>query len=449
MRDSKFRHVFAEASKLKYEDLRPSSKATECPGLRGNAKFLSIGWDSGGGGTLAVIPRTQFGRLKQDQPLISGHKGPILDFEWNPFDDHMLISASEDLTVKVWQIPEDGLKAHMKEPLINLEGHQKKVSFCTFNRAAGHIFASSSFDLTTRIWNLAEQEQCFSIDMPDQVWALKWNYTGALLAATSKDKKMRIIDPRQNKFACETKTHDGSKATKVEWLGSNSVTDDNYKILTTGFSSQAERQIGVWDMRKFGPEGEQAEPLNLLVLDQGTGALYPTYDPGTKMAFFAGKGDGNVRYFEMTQEDPFIHYISDYRATVPQKGFEFLPKHCVDVSKHEIMLGLKLESNAIIPISFRVPRKAETFQEDLFPDCPAFEPSMTPDQWMTSMPDGAPPKLMSMRPGEGGDSPKAKAAAPAIVTVKDLKIQLAAAEERIKALEAENASLKEQLAAKA
>lgn len=447
VRDSKFRHVFAEeCTKERFEDLRPSSKATESPGLRANSKFLSVAWDSGGGGTLAVFPITQTGRMKMDVPLITGHRGPILDFEWNPFDDNMLISAGEDLTIKIWQIPDEGLKAHLKEPLASLEGHGKKVSFCTFNRSAGHIFATSAFDMTTKVWNLAEQDVAFSIDMPDQVWSLKWNYTGSLLATTSKDKKLRIIDPRASKFAAEGKVHDGSKAAKVEWLGRPSVTDEGYKILTTGFSSQAERQIGVWDLRKF---GEEAEPLNLLVLDQGTGALYPFYDPGTGLAFFAGKGDGNCRYFEMTPaDDPYIHFISQSSSKIPQKGFDFLPKRCVDVMKHEVMRGLKLESNAVMPVSFRVPRKSEAFQEDLFPECPSMEPALTADAWVAGT-DCLPPKTMSMAPGADGDSsPKksAQAAAPAIVSVKDLKKQLADAQERIKALEAENADLKERLA---
>ena len=38
-----------------------------------------------------------------------------MDFEFSPFDDHLLLSASEDLTMKLWQIPSDGLKQHLKD----------------------------------------------------------------------------------------------------------------------------------------------------------------------------------------------------------------------------------------------------------------------------------------------------------------------------------------------
>lgn len=445
VRDSKFRHVFGETGKERYDDIRPTSKATEAPGLRVNEKFVAIGWEAGGGGTIAVIPTSRTGRQKADTALITGHRGPILDFEFNPFDDNMLLSCSEDLTIKLWQIPDEGLKEHLKEPLATLEGHGKKVSFCTWNKCASNILASTAFDLTTRVWNVEEQAEAYKIEMPEQVWCLKWNYTGSLLAATSKDKKMRVIDPRSSKFAAECETHPGSKSSKVEWMGSSSDTDQNYKILTTGFSPQAERQIGLWDLRKL----ESGAPLNMLVLDQGTGALYPTYDPGTKMAFFAAKGDSNIRYFEMVDADPYLHFISATADKNPMKAFDFVPKRCVDTSTHTVMKGLKLEANSILQISFKVPRKSEAFQEDLFPDCPSTEPAQTADQW-TSGAECKGPKLQSMTPGAAGadTGKRASTASVGIVSMKDVKAELAVAKARITELELENANLKEQLAAK-
>lgn len=448
VRDSKFRHVFGEAMKQKYEDLRLSSKATESTGVRGNSKFFAFPWESGGGGTLAVVPVTRYGRLPRDLPLVTGHTGPILDFEFNPFDDTMLVSASEDMTIKVWQIPDEGLKQHMREPLASLDGHGKKVSFCTHNPSANGILASASFDLTMRVWNLAEQEEAYQIPLPDQVMCMKWNYTGSLLATTCKDKKMRLMDPRSKSIVHDIKIHEGAKASKVEWLGGPSMMDECNKLVTTGFSQQAERQIGIWDLRKFptSPDAE-AEALDMILLDQGTGALYPFFDPGTQMLYLAGKGDANVRYFEAVPEEPYLHFISDFRTTTPQKGFDFFPKRCVDTTHHEVMRGLKLESNAVIPISFRVPRKSEAFQEDIFPDCPAGVPAMAAEEWVSTT-EARAPILRSMQPGAAVSTSVAKtAAAPAgVVSVKDLKKKLSDAEARIQALEQENELLKAELA---
>jgi coronin-1B/1C/6 len=448
VRDSKFRHVHGDATKQKYEDLRLTTKATESTGIRGNSKFFAFGWDSGGGGTLACIPNTRFGRLPRDLPLITGHSGAVLDFEFNPFDDNMLISASEDLTIKVWSIPDDGIKEHMREPVATLEGHGKKITFCTFNPVASSIVASAAFDQTVRLWNLAEQEQAFLTNLPEnaQVNCLKWNYTGSLLAATCKDKKLRIIDPRQQSIVSECVVHGGVKASKVVWLGSNSVTDDCHKLVTTGFSPQAERCVAIWDTRMFkSEEGAECEPLNQLTLDSGTGALYPFFDEGAQMLYIAGKGDANVRYFEVTAQDPYLHYISDYRSTVAQKGFELLPKRCVDVMSHEIAKGLKLETTSVQPISFKVPRKSEAFQEDLFPQCPAGVPAMAADAFLSGA-EGCNPILRSMKPGEDKVAKAAPTAGTGVVSMKDLKKQLAEAQAKIEALEKENAQLKEEVA---
>lgn len=446
VRDSKFRHVFGDAQKAKFEDLRLANKATESCGVRGNSLYFAFGWESGGGGSLAVVDINNPRRLPRDQALITGHSGAILDFEFCPFDDSMLISASEDSTVKLWQIPEGGLKGHLKEPLVDLKGHGKKVSFCAWNPVASSIIATTSFDQTVKCWNVSEQAEAFNVDMPDLCMSFKWNYTGTLLGATCKDKKLRIIDPRVGSIVAEGKVHSGAKAAKVEWMGNASETDSWNEFCTTGFSKEAERQIHIWDLRTFGGEGDaECEPVTQLILDEGTGALYPTFDRDTQMLYVAGKGDANVRYFEWDRESKQCYFISQFGSTAPQKGFDFLPKRCCDVSKHEIMRGMKVSSTAMELISFKVPRKSDQFQDDLFPDAVSGEPSMTPDEWIGKA-EARPPPRVSMKPGEGSQSPKkAGGGGMAIVSVKDLKKELAEAKERIKALEKENEALKKQV----
>ena len=39
-------------------------------------------------------------------PRFDAHSGDILDIQFNPFDDNMIATCSDDTTVKVWEIPE-------------------------------------------------------------------------------------------------------------------------------------------------------------------------------------------------------------------------------------------------------------------------------------------------------------------------------------------------------
>lgn len=439
VRDSKYRHVYGEAFKQKYEDLRPSSNTTESIGVRGNSKFHALAWQSGGGGSLAVLNSKQFGRLGPGVSLINGHSGAILDFEFNPFNECIIATASEDTTLKVWKVPEDGLKSNMREPLVSLEKHSKKVQFCTFNPSAEYIIASSAFDSVIKVWDMSEQEEVCGLTVPDQVMALKWNYNGSLLAATCKDKKLRIFDPRAGVCVGASKVHEGVKASKLAWIGHPTNSNECQKLITTGFSQQSERQCSLWDMRLFSETGDGVEPITTKNMEQGIGAIFPFYDEGTGLLFIAGKGDANVRYFEVTGDD--MHYISDYRSGTQQRGLTFLPKHCCDTSKHEIMRGLKLESNCIQPISFRVPRRSESFQEDIFPDAPGMIPACSNEEWNAGA--VVPPRLRSMRPGT--EEVQMQASGSGVMSLKDTKAALVEAKARIVELEAEVAALKAEL----
>ena len=77
------------------------------------------------------------------------------------------------------------------------------------------------------------------------------------------------------------------------------------------------------------------------------------------MLYLAGKGDGNIRYLEVTDEAPYIHPLSEHKTSEPQRGIAFAPKSACDVSSCEIAKAYKVTVSAIEPISFKVPRKVK------------------------------------------------------------------------------------------
>ena len=94
------------------------------------------------------------GRFDGSLPKVQGHSSSVLDFDWNPFDDSMVASASDDSTVKVWQIPEGGLTENLTEPLVDLKGHGRKVTLLKFNPTVNNVLASCSGDQTVKIWDI-------------------------------------------------------------------------------------------------------------------------------------------------------------------------------------------------------------------------------------------------------------------------------------------------------
>lgn len=48
------------------------------------------------------------------------------------------------------------------------------------------------------------------------------------------------------------------------------------------------------------------------------------------------QGDSSIRYFEVTDESPYVHYLSTYISKEPQRGMGYMPKTGLEVNKCEI-----------------------------------------------------------------------------------------------------------------
>jgi len=94
-------------------------------------------------------------RLEADLPLIKGHAGPVIDFDFSPFNDSLFATASQDGTVKLWQIPEGGVTSHVTTADGELV-HGSKLIFAKFHPSADLTLATSGIDTTVKIWDIAQ-----------------------------------------------------------------------------------------------------------------------------------------------------------------------------------------------------------------------------------------------------------------------------------------------------
>ncbi|XP_014672221.1 PREDICTED: coronin-6-like [Priapulus caudatus] len=146
VRDSKFRHIYGQSAKRQecYDGIRITKSSWDSPFCVVNPKFLAIITEAAGGGSFIVIPIPQVGRIERDYPLISGHKGAVLDIAWCPFNDNVIASSSEDCTVKVWQIPEKWpLRLNIETPVVDLVMHQRRVGLIIWHPTANNILLSA------------------------------------------------------------------------------------------------------------------------------------------------------------------------------------------------------------------------------------------------------------------------------------------------------------------
>ncbi|XP_062434050.1 coronin-1B isoform X2 [Rhea pennata] len=346
VRQSKFRHVFGQPVKTEqcYDDIRVSRVTWDSTFCAVNPAFVAIIVEASGGGAFLVLPLH-----------------------------------------KVWQIPENGLNQPLTEPVVVLEGHSKRVGIVTWHPTARNVLLSAGCDNVVLIWNVGTSEELYRLDglHPDLIYSVSWSRDGARFCTACKDKSVRVIDPRRGTVVVEKeRAHEGARPMRAIFLADG-------KIFTTGFSRMSERQLALWDLENL------EEPMGLQELDSSNGALLPFYDPDTNVVYVCGKGDSSIRYFEITEEPPYIHFLNTFTSKEPQRGMGWMPKRGLDVSKCEIARFYKLHERKCEPIIMTVPRKSDLFQDDLYPDTAGPEAAMEAEEWVAGQTAG--PVLVSLR----------------------------------------------------
>lgn len=135
--------------------------------------------------------------------------------------------------------------------------------------------------------------------------------------------------------------------------------------------------------------------LTTETIDSSSGVIMPFFAEGNNVLFLAGKGDGNVRYYEYESDE--LHYLSEYKSSEPQRGMCFLPRRALDVGQNEIARGFKLTVDKVEALGFVVPRKAENFQADIFPPALSKDPALSADEFFAGK--TASPKLVDLENG--------------------------------------------------
>ncbi|KAH0544871.1 hypothetical protein FGG08_000950 [Glutinoglossum americanum] len=394
VRSSKYRHVFGRPTRKEqcYDNLRISRNAWDTNLVKANPQYLSVNWEAGGGGAFAVIPINERGRLPEQIPLFRGHTGPVLDTDWCVF----IWAVPKGFTLYT---PKDTEPRHVA-PLSKLSGHSRhadarshtsrKVGHVLFNPSAENILGTSSGDYTIKLWDIETGSSRLTLRHADIVQSMSWSANGSLMVTTSRDKKLRIWDVRQERPAQEVAGHTGAKNSRAVWMG------EHDRVATTGFSKMSDRQLALWDIRT--PQ----EPIGgYQMLDSISGVCMPFWDDGTQCLYLAGKGDGNIRYFEY--ENDSFEFLSEYKSADPQRGVAFVPKRGVNLHENEVTRAYKTVNDTYIePISFIVPRRAEAFQNDIYPPATGLKAGLSAADWHAGK-NALPPKIDLESVYDGGD----------------------------------------------
>jgi coronin-7 len=406
VRQSHFKHIFGRpANRVDcYDDLRILNDAMQTRTLRANKKWFACSWQ-GIGGRLAVFSfANDKGRVTPPVPrgqVVDPSKSAIstieigsalIDFDFNPFDNDLVVTGGENALIKVWRIPETGIKSlgkNMTDPVATIRGHQHKIVTTDFHPFANNLLFTTSGDFTGRFWDIETQQEHVKITgFSDLVTSVTWNHDASLVGTSCKDRKVRLFDPRAGSSPIfEFSDVGGTLGSRIEWMGQKD------QICLVGFDKMSERRIQVVDFKKSG------DKLTDQRVDASSGVLTPLYDPSTGVLLLWGKGETSIKFWELNDQAPFAHALTDYQTTVPQLGIAVAPRHDCNVRDVEIFKVLKLTQDCADPISFIVPRqRKEFFQDDIYPPIPARQAVCSASEWAAG--SKAQPKLVDLKPSD-------------------------------------------------
>jgi len=368
MSQSAYRNLFGEEPRYKYHHMDLCRATTDGNKMAINNKFMALTWNYDKGG-VAIFAPNEYSYGKPDQKLVKGHKGKIFDLRFSPFCSDLLATASEDCTVKLWKIPEEGLKEDLTEDAQTYTGHKRKVSLVAFNPLASDVIASTSVDYTIQVWNMIKSETYSSCKINGNPTSLDWNENGSLIATTDSEKKITVFDPRSKNIVLSKVVTDG-RTQKFVWTG-------NDTFAYVGICKKNEREFKHFDIRKI-----DEEELCRVKIDEQVSLLTPFFDHESKLLYTVGKGEGNVNVFDFNEVIPYR--CLNYSTNNPASTFCMIDRRNVNYNKNEMDRMAKWTNDSeIMYVSFYILRREAKYEPSLYPHIATYEPSMTYDEWVS------------------------------------------------------------------
>lgn len=141
---SKTRKVIKTVTRFGFDDIAHSGE------IRKDGRVIAASGDSG---AVQVFDVTSRGILKTWKE----HKQPVWATKWNPYDNTMLMSASDDRTLRLWELSSS-------DSLTKFIGHQDYVRSGAYmpGQSSG-LIVSGSYDQTVRLWDPRSPERAAMI----------------------------------------------------------------------------------------------------------------------------------------------------------------------------------------------------------------------------------------------------------------------------------------------
>ncbi len=194
-----------------------------------------------------------------------------------------------------------------------------------------------------QVWNILNSNTIAKFNCGEGVFGSDWNHNGSLLGVTTKEKLIKIFDPRKTDSIHTIQGFEGNKTQKMLFMGNSDY------FLATGFSKANDREVRVFDLRSV------EKPVQVLRVDNNSATLQPYYDADSGLLFLAGRGESTVKYFEFSNGT--FKKANEFSTAEPSKSSAFLQKRYVNYNKCELATMIKVTKNWVSYVHFSYPKK--------------------------------------------------------------------------------------------
>ena len=216
-----------------------------------------------------------------DRPTISsalsatfeGHTGPVYGCVFSA-DGTRVVSASEDSTLRVWDVAG-------ASPIATLEGHTGSVSGCAFSLDGTRI-VSASYDKTLRIWDVAGATTVATLEgHTGLVSGCAFSPDGTRIVSASYDKTLRIWDVAGATTVATLEGHTDS-------VNGCAFSADGTRIVSASY----DKTLRVWDVADAATiatlEGHTDPVWECAISPDGTRIVSASYDKTLRIWDVAG-----------------------------------------------------------------------------------------------------------------------------------------------------------------
>ncbi|MFH4977612.1 hypothetical protein AB6A40_004321 [Gnathostoma spinigerum] len=203
------------------------------------------------------------------QLRLRGHTKEGYGLSWNSNLAGHLLSASDDMTVCLWDVQAATAQSNYLDAKTIFTGHKAVVEDVAWHVLHDSVFGSVGDDQKLMIWdtrNNSSWQPAHTVEAHSaEVNCLSFNpYSEFILATGSADKTVALWDLRNLKLKLHSFESHKDEIFQVQWSPHNET------ILA---SSGTDRRLHVWDLSKIGeeqsPEDAEDGPAELLFIHGG------------------------------------------------------------------------------------------------------------------------------------------------------------------------------------